>query len=136
MGKANRLVLKALCEMEGQKLGVSPVLAEEITCPGVLFKTRHLRDLQAMGLVSRYLIPAKKGRFPNRYVLPQDAPRSISNPPGKWTTGEHQRLGTRPPTGPMVEAWHVTPMGRMINKNLEIAAEQGPDAVQEYNKAS
>ena len=136
MGKANRLVLKALCEMEGQKRGGNPVLANEIACPGVLFKTRHLRDLQAMGLVSRYLIPAEKRRFPNRYVLPQDAPRVISNQPGKWTTGEHQRLGTRPPTGPMAEAWKVTPMGWMINKNLEIAAENGPDAVQAHNLAS
>lgn len=136
MGKANRLLLKALCEMEGQKLGGSPVLAREIPCSGVLFKTRHLRDLQAMGLVSRYLIPAEKGRFPNRYVLPKDAPRAIRNPPGKWTTGEHQRLGSKPATGPLVEAWTTTPMGWLINKNLEIAIEHGPDAVQEHNLAS
>jgi hypothetical protein len=36
----------------------------------------------------------------------------------------------------MAEAWKVTPMGWMINKNLEIAAENGPDAVQAHNLAS
>lgn len=120
--------------MEDLKPGVKTT--SEIRASGVLFARKCLRDMQAMGLVTKYMVPGSRRRFPNRYVLPEQAPRVIRNPPGALTSGEHERLGTRPTNGPLVEAWAVTPMGRIINKNLEIAAESGPDAVQEHNLAS